>query len=285
MINATLGTDRSATFSSKSREDNRALLLVLVTKLLAVALLLLPSPAPHLKTTNPDKEQHAQVQLTDKENTQPSKDFKEVVRASDSTEPKSRRNATLSGTRAAQVTQNVVRIQIGDLTEDEERQTSVHKSHVGGGTGSSRVRSEDPVGDVETGQHPVVGAVLDDVAGGHGGAAEAVHEDCLVLALQEVQGQQAADEELYVGEGGESGERLVEGEVQQRSEGEEEEGWDQEGAEVFDDEDGAPGDLGSCGVEEVYVSLLVSLVAFGGGVAIRIVLKVGWEGHAPRSLT
>jgi hypothetical protein len=33
-----------------------------------------------------------------------------------------------------------------------------------------------------------VRAVLEDVSGGHGGVAEAVHEDCLILALEEVQG-------------------------------------------------------------------------------------------------
>jgi hypothetical protein len=68
-----------------------------------------------------------------------------------------------------------------------------------------------------------VGAVLEDVAGRHGGVAEAVHEYGLILALQEVQGQEKADEELQVGG---LGEGLVEVEVDQVAEGEEEEGWD-----------------------------------------------------------
>jgi hypothetical protein len=50
-----------------------------------------------------------------------------------------------------------------------------------------------------------------------------VHEEGLILALQEVQGQEEADEELQVGG---LGEGLVEVEVDQVAEGEEEEGWD-----------------------------------------------------------
>jgi hypothetical protein len=86
-----------------------------------------------------------------------------------------------------------------------------------------------------------VGAVLEDVTGGHGGVAEAVHEEGLILTLQEVQGQEEADQELNVGW---LGEGLVEVEVDQIAEGEEEEGRDEEGSEVFNDEDGAPCDLG-----------------------------------------
>jgi hypothetical protein len=46
------------------------------------------------------------------------------------------------------------------------------------------------------------------------------------------------------------GEGLVEVEVDQVAEGEEEEGWNQEGSEVFDDEDGAPCDLGAYPLRE-----------------------------------
>jgi hypothetical protein len=75
-----------------------------------------------------------------------------------------------------------------------------------------------------------------------------VHEEGLILALQEVQGQEKAHEELQVGG---LGEGLVEVEVDQVAEGEEEESWDQEGSEVFDDEDGAPCDLGACSFERI----------------------------------
>lgn len=90
-----------------------------------------------------------------------------------------------------------------------------------------------------------MGAVLEDVAGGHGGAAETMHEDRLILALQEVQGQQGADEELQVRG---LGERLAEAEVQERSEREKEERGDQKRAEIFNDKDGTPGNLGSCSI-------------------------------------
>ena len=180
------GLDHSANFLSKAGEDDSALLLILVTKLLAVAILLLPSPAPHLQPTHSNEDQHTPVQLADKENTQPSQNLKEVVGTGNDTEAEPRRNASLSGTGPAEITQDVVRIQIRQLTEDKQRQSGVHKSLIGGTAGGGRVRTEHPVGDVETGQNPVVGAILDDVAGGHGGTAETVHEDCLELALQEV---------------------------------------------------------------------------------------------------
>ena len=205
--------------SNKTREDNSPLLLVLVTELFTVALLLLPTPAPHLRTTHKSEEQHTPVQLTDQEHTQPSQDLKEVVRAGNQAEAEARRNATLGSTRATETAQDIVCVQVGQLTKDEDRETEVHEGFVGSVCSGSGVRAEDPVGDVETSQDPVVGAVLDDVAGGHGSAAKAVHEDGLKLALEEVHAQQSADQELGVGGGGD----LVEVEVQEGSKGEEEE--------------------------------------------------------------
>lgn len=131
-------------------------------------------------------------------------------------------------------------VQVGNLAEDEECQTGVHESGVGIGCRGGSVGAEDPVGDVEAGEGPVVSAVLEDVAGRHGCVAEAVDEDGLILALEEVNGQESTDEELGVGGVGEG---LIVVEVKQRAEGEEEESWDEEGTQVFDDEDGAPCDL------------------------------------------
>lgn len=70
-----------------------------------------------------------------------------------------------------------------------------------------------------------------------------MYKDGLILALEEVQCQQGADEELSVGR---LGERLIVVKVQEWAQGEKEEGWNQKRAEVFDDEDGAPCDLGAC---------------------------------------
>lgn len=114
-------------FLSQTREDDRALLLVLVAKFLAVALLLLPGPAPHLQSTNKDEEQHAHVELTDQEDTQPSQDLKEVVGAGDSAETKSSRDASLGSTGPTKVTQDVVRVQVRHLAKDKERQAGIHK--------------------------------------------------------------------------------------------------------------------------------------------------------------
>ena len=79
--------------------------------------------------------------------------------------------------------------------------------------------------------------VLEDVKGRHCGIAEAVHEDCLELAFEEVQGDGEA------GEGLESrgfGRRIF---VNVRSE-EVDEGMYEERAGIFDYENGSPGNLG-----------------------------------------
>lgn len=99
----------------------------------------------------------------------------------------------LGSTRTTKVTQHQVRIEVCQLTEDEQRNPGVHENGVVIGRGSRCVGAEYPVRDVEAGEGPVVSAILEYVAGGHGGVAEAVHEDGLVLALQEVQGQEGAD--------------------------------------------------------------------------------------------
>lgn len=79
--------------------------------------------------------------------------------------------------------------------------------------------------------------VLEDVECGHGRVAEAVHEDGLELALEEVQGDQDAGDDLQLG--GWAGGIAVD----VRAQDVEEERVDEEWAEVFNDEDGAPGDL------------------------------------------
>lgn len=222
-------------------KENSLLLLVLVSEILAVALLLLPRPAPHLNTTNKSEDEYTQVQLADKENTQPGNDLKHVVRAGNEVKPKSRGNTTLSGTGPTQVPKHIVGIQICQLSEHEYGKASVYKSRVVVWAGGGGIGTENPVGNVEAGEGPVVGTVLENVAGGHGSIAEAVHKDSLILALQEVDGEKGADEELHVRRSRNS----VIVEVQEGTEREEEESWDEEGTEVFNDEDGTPCDLGT----------------------------------------
>jgi len=81
-----------------------------------------------------------------------------------------------------------------------------------------------------------VGGVLEDVARGHGGVAEAVDEEGFEFAFDEVEG------DGYAGEGLQGRGRGVGAGVYVGAE-EVEEWVDEEGAEVFDDEDGAPCDL------------------------------------------
>ena len=75
---------------------------------------------------------------------------------------------------------------VADLAKDEQTQTDVIQRHelvaIGGGTGGVDVQRAH-----QTRHEPVEGRVTEDVEGGHGVGAEAVDEDGLVLALEEVQ--------------------------------------------------------------------------------------------------
>lgn len=103
--------------------------------------------------------------------------------------------------------------------------------------------------------------ILENVESRHRGVAEAVDEQRFELALEEVEGEEDAGEGLQVGGlGRRVGVDVGAGEVEERV--------DEEGAEVFDDEDGSPGDLEACGC----VSWDVEGGFLGGG-------------YGPRSLT
>lgn len=88
-----------------------------------------------------------------------------------------------------------------------------------------------------------MGAVLENVAGWHGGIAEAVDEDGLELALQEMDAEQEAHQFLDIGR---LGQRLVKVVVNKRPKRVEEEGRDQKRTEIFNDEHGSPCDLRTC---------------------------------------
>lgn len=111
------------------------------------------------------------------------------------------------------------------------------------------------VAQVDAGKNPVVGGVLDEVTERHGGGGEAVDEDGLVLALDEVEDDEGAEDELGLGRRGEGAARVNGGgagdvgdgvvggggveEVAEVEEG----GVDEDRAEVLDDEGSAPADL------------------------------------------
>lgn len=86
--------------------------------------------------------------------------------------------------------------------------------------------------------------VAEDVEEGHGLRGEAVDEECFDLALDEVEDGHVGDEGLEGGDGGGGDGAGVVG-VEVGTEEVENDGVDEERAEVFDYEDGTPGDLRS----------------------------------------
>lgn len=201
-----------------SGDHDRALALVLVNELLAVATLLLRGPARHLTTTDKDEEQNAPAQSANQINADPRKHFKHVVGAGYQAEPESGRDSPFRGPRSTEITQNQVSVQVRQLCESEESHPAIQESCVGFGCRSG-IGAEDPVSDIEASQDPIVGAILEDVARRHRSIAETVDEDGFELAFQEMDGQQAADEQLDVGGLGKGFIKIV---VDERPEGEEE---------------------------------------------------------------
>lgn len=243
-----------------SRDHDKALALVLVTEFLAVAAFLLGSPDSHLSTAHSNEEQNTPAQATDQVDTNPREDLKQVVRASDQTKSEAGRDTPLGGTCAAQVAQDQVGVQVGQLRKDKETQARIHEILVGAVGCRSRIRTEDPVGDVEACQEPVVSTVLENIAGRHGGIAEAVDEDRFKFAFQEVDTQKGADQELGIGG---VRKRLIEVVVDVLPQREEEKGGDQKRTEIFNDEYGPPPDLRACAEKER--SLEQALESIGSG--------------------
>lgn len=107
-----------------------------------------------------------------------------------------------------------------------------------------RGRRVGEVCDEEARERPVVPAVFEDVERGHGSEGEAVHDECFELALHEMDEHHDQTQGLEIGWWWHSGEGVGRQGVYLRAEKVDE--WvDEDGAEVFDDEDGAPGDLRS----------------------------------------
>ena len=128
---------------------------------------------------------------------------------------------------------------VAELAEQVEQDTGRIDGEVVCARGEG-ARVVDGQGAQQARDNPVEAAVLEDVAGRHGVGGELVHEEGLELALGEVQRDEPQREGLQVG-GRARGGRAVDGgpqEVDQRV--------DEQGPEVFDQEDGAPGDLGAC---------------------------------------
>ena len=196
-----------------------------------------------MRTTHSNEEQDTPTQATDQVDTNPGKDFKQIVGTGHQAESETRWDTALGSTRSAQVAQHQVGVQIGQLAKCEESQSCVKKLRVEVVSCRGRVGAEDPVCDVEASQDPVVCTVLEDIAGRHRRIAEAVNEDGFELAFQEMDAQKGANQKLDVGG---IGERLVEVVVDERPQREEEEGRNDERTKVFNNEHGPPSDLGAC---------------------------------------
>lgn len=135
--------------------------------------------------------------------------------------------------RGAEAAENEMRVQVAEFAEDVQRHaqpSDVRVRRPRGGRGGAV--GED--GDVQAGEEPIVEAVLDEVEQRHRGGGEAVDEEGFQLAFQEVQGYEGAGEGLEEGWRGWTREKEVEERV------------DEEGTEVFEDVNEAPGYLRAC---------------------------------------
>jgi hypothetical protein len=246
--------------------EHGALLLVSATELLTVSTLLLLGPNSHLSSSNRQEENSREVTTGKNGDSSPGHGLEQVVGTGNQVESVSTGNGALGGSAGTEVTESDVGKVVGELGEEEQSDGSVENSLVGSrikSLGPPRSRHDtggnvQPVGQVESGENPVVSAVLEDVESGHGGGGEAVDKDGLILALQEVQEDQGANELLSLGRrGDDTGGGRVDGSgqvahgvpggsgVEVRTERSEEERVDQKGSEVLDEEDGAPGNLGT----------------------------------------
>jgi hypothetical protein len=221
----------------ESGQQDISLLLVAVAKLLAVCTLLAPGPVVHLRSTNGNEEGNTPVSA-DNNDTDPCENLEHVVGASDETEAIADGDLALSAAAGSQGRQVPVNKSVTTLGEEiQGGANGINDGLVGlGGKGRGAV---DDVGAEGTGKDPVEEAVLEDVAHGHGVGGELVDKERLILALEEVQHDQAKCEPLglrHVAVG-------VFVEVWTAGDGGEVE---EDRAEVFDDEDGSPCNLGAC---------------------------------------
>ena len=159
-----------------------------IRELLAVALVLLDGPDVHL-TDGDDKEQVSGPREGQDRDSQPGQGLKKVVGARNQVEAIAARDLADTGAWGTQVAEGDVGVEVGELGKNVEGDASVDKgvAPLGQLCSGGVPGAVDPVGEVEAGQQVVVGAVLEDVAEGHGAVGEAVDKDGLVLTLQEVQ--------------------------------------------------------------------------------------------------
>lgn len=220
----------------KTGQNDEALLLVLVAKLLAIRLLLALGPDKHLRAADGDEQGHGPV-AADNDDADPGEDLVHVVGAGDEAKAVAGRDLALGAARRAERRQVVVDERVARLAKEEEgRAGGVHGRLAG--AGGERARPVDGDGAEEARQRPVEEAVLEDVGDGHGVGRELVDKGRLKLALEEVAHEEGKAEPLGVGHGlVAAGEDVGPG----RDDG----GVDEDRAKVLDEEDGAPRNLGA----------------------------------------
>lgn len=244
-----VGSD-SLSCLQKTRQHHESLLLVLVAELLAVSSLLALAPAEHVHGANGDEEGDRGTSA-DKDHANPGNHLKHVVGAGDELEAVAVGDLALGAAGAAQGRQVGVDAEVGDLAKEEEGQAEGVNGEVVGLGGPAKGGVDLEAG-LEAGDGPVEEGVAEDVPDGHGRGRELVDKHGLVLALEEVEGDAGKGELLVpaqgpvksVGLGHVVLEVRVHGRVEVAAHGEEERVEEQR-AQVLDDEDGAPAELGA----------------------------------------
>ena len=77
-------------------------------------------------------------------------------------------------------------VQVGELAKGKQEETWVEEHGIGLVGSSGGVGRENPIGEVDASENPVVSAVAEDVGCGHGGQTETVDEDGFDFTFEEV---------------------------------------------------------------------------------------------------
>lgn len=222
---------------AESRENAKALLLVLVAKLLAIGCLLVLGPEVHLSSANQDEKRHAPVAAGD-DNANPGKNLVHVVGAGHQGEAIAVGNLAFGATSGAERGEVEMDHGVADFTKEVESDTSVvNKWFIS--TGCKRAGVIDGESAEQARESPVESAVLEDVPDRHGVGGELVDKHSLNLALNKVRNdhverkplcsrQWRVTTRINVGAGGQNSQM------------------EEDRAEIFEDEDASPGDLGTC---------------------------------------
>lgn len=232
--------DLHASHLQEPRQHNVALILVAIAKLLAVCLLLAHSPSVHVVRADADVD-HDRHALGNENGSQPRNHLPHVVRARHQPEAVARRKPPLRLTGLAQRLQVEMHARVSHLSEDVDGETDI-VHHRDDRAGSETPRAVDLEGRKQTGWDPVVSRVPKDVGPWHGGGGEAVHEKSLKLALGEVahdneEGQLLRGIELVVFV------RETNDKLDKVRHSQHHEGLDDQGSEILENEDSAPGNL------------------------------------------